>query len=40
MTVAVENEIQQMKKMIRDFVEQEVEPYAQQIEDEMPFHNI
>lgn len=42
MTVAVENEIQQMKKMIRDFVEQEVEPYAQQIEDEdaIPQHLI
>lgn len=34
MTVALTEEMQQMKSMIRNFVEKEVEPYAQQIEEE------
>ncbi|ASN06118.1 acyl-CoA dehydrogenase family protein [Virgibacillus necropolis] len=34
MAVAVTDELQQMKKMIKNFVDKEVEPYAQQIEDE------
>ncbi|MFC7062130.1 acyl-CoA dehydrogenase family protein [Halobacillus seohaensis] len=34
MTVTVTDELQQMKTMIKNFVENEVEPYAQQIEDE------
>jgi acyl-CoA dehydrogenase len=34
MSIAITNELQQMKTMIRNFVENEVEPYAQQIEDE------
>jgi acyl-CoA dehydrogenase len=34
MTVTLTEEMQQMKSMIRNFVEKEVEPYAQQIEEE------
>ncbi|AWD66700.1 acyl-CoA dehydrogenase family protein [Priestia aryabhattai] len=34
MTVALTEEMQQMKSMIRNFVEKEVEPFAQQIEEE------
>ncbi|MEI2340565.1 acyl-CoA dehydrogenase [Priestia megaterium] len=34
MTVALTKEMQQMKSMIRNFVEKEVEPFAQQIEEE------
>lgn len=34
MTVAISNEMEQMKLMIKNFVENEVEPYAQQIEEE------
>ncbi|WP_227935328.1 acyl-CoA dehydrogenase family protein [Alkalihalobacillus deserti] len=34
MTVVLTDEIQQMKTMIRNFVEKEVEPFAQQIEEE------
>ncbi len=32
--VATASEVSQMKTMIRNFVENEVEPYAQQIEEE------
>ena len=40
MFTTVNPEIQQMKQMVRNFVEKEVEPYAQQIEDtdEIPKH--
>ncbi|WP_408010385.1 acyl-CoA dehydrogenase family protein [Pseudalkalibacillus sp. A8] len=40
MATALLNELDQMKTMIRNFVEKEVEPYAQQIEDEdkIPVH--
>ncbi|MFJ8069947.1 acyl-CoA dehydrogenase family protein [Peribacillus sp. NPDC096447] len=34
MTITLTNEMQQMKEMIRNFVEREVEPYALQIEEE------
>ncbi|MEK3805361.1 acyl-CoA dehydrogenase family protein [Bacillus sp. FSL H8-0547] len=34
MQATVTPEIEQMRKMVRSFVDQEVEPYAQQIEDE------
>ncbi|MDR0136791.1 acyl-CoA dehydrogenase family protein [Metabacillus idriensis] len=34
MQATVSQEIEQMKKMVRSFVDNEVEPYAQQIEDE------
>lgn len=34
MQATVTQEIEQMKKMVRSFVDNEVEPYAQQIEDE------
>ncbi|WP_191565886.1 acyl-CoA dehydrogenase family protein [Metabacillus idriensis] len=34
MQTTVTQEIEQMKKMVKSFVENEVEPYAQQIEDE------
>jgi acyl-CoA dehydrogenase len=34
MTVTLTEEMQQMKSMIRNFVEKEVEPFAQQIEEE------
>ncbi len=34
MTVTFTEEMQQLKSMIRNFVEKEVEPYAQQIEEE------
>ncbi|MGG4488204.1 acyl-CoA dehydrogenase family protein [Metabacillus idriensis] len=34
MQATVSQEIEQMKKMVRSFVDHEVEPYAQQIEDE------
>ncbi|CDQ19048.1 acyl-CoA dehydrogenase [Halobacillus karajensis] len=34
MTATITDEIEQMKMMIRSFVEKEVEPYAQQIEEE------
>ncbi|GAB3055401.1 acyl-CoA dehydrogenase family protein [Virgibacillus ainsalahensis] len=34
MTVAVTDELQQMKNLIKNFADKEVEPYAQQIEDE------
>lgn len=34
MQATVTQEIEQMKKMVKSFVENEVEPYAQQIEDE------
>ncbi|MFC2949683.1 acyl-CoA dehydrogenase family protein [Virgibacillus sediminis] len=34
MTVAVTDELQQMKTMIKNFADKEVEPFAQQIEDE------
>ncbi|WP_106496449.1 acyl-CoA dehydrogenase family protein [Lentibacillus sp. Marseille-P4043] len=42
MTTVVADELQQMKTMIRNFVEKEVEPYAQQIEEEdaIPQHLI
>lgn len=42
MAVAVTDELQQIKKMIKNFVDKEVEPYAQQIEDEdaIPQHLI
>ncbi|MFC3041843.1 acyl-CoA dehydrogenase family protein [Virgibacillus xinjiangensis] len=42
MTVAVTDELQQMKTMIKNFADKEVEPYAQQIEDEdaLPQHLI
>ncbi|MFY0759641.1 acyl-CoA dehydrogenase family protein [Metabacillus dongyingensis] len=34
MQATVTQEIEQMKKMVKSFVDNEVEPYAQQIEDE------
>src|SRR5690606_26333084 len=34
MAVALTDELEQMKTMIKSFVDNEVEPYAQQIEDE------
>jgi acyl-CoA dehydrogenase len=34
MSITITDELQQMKTMIRNFVENEVEPHAQQIEDE------
>ncbi|GAE27178.1 butyryl-CoA dehydrogenase [Halalkalibacter wakoensis JCM 9140] len=34
MTIVLTDELQQMKTMVRNFVEKEVEPYAQQIEEE------
>ena len=42
MTVLLSDEMQQMKSMIRNFVEKEVEPFAQQIEDDdaIPQHLI
>ncbi|WP_085993047.1 acyl-CoA dehydrogenase family protein [Oceanobacillus senegalensis] len=42
MTVTVTDELQQMKTMIKNFVDNEVDPYAQQIEDEdkIPQHLI
>ncbi|KAB2328359.1 acyl-CoA dehydrogenase [Cytobacillus depressus] len=42
MTITLTDEMQQMKDMIRNFVEKEVDPYAQQIEEEdaIPQHLI
>src|SRR4051812_28453899 len=42
MTVTLTEEMQQMKTMVRNFVEKEVEPFAQQIEedDALPQHLI
>ena len=42
MFTTVNSEIEQMKQMVRNFVENEVEPYAQQIEEEdaIPNHLI
>ncbi len=34
MTITLTKEMQQMKEMIRNFVEREVEPFAIQIEEE------
>ncbi|RKQ35757.1 acyl-CoA dehydrogenase family protein [Oceanobacillus halophilus] len=34
MTITITDELQQMKTMIKNFVDNEVDPYAQQIEDE------
>ena len=40
MVTKVSDEIVQIKSMVRNFVENEVEPYAQQIEDEDLIPNI
>lgn len=40
MTITLTKEMQQMKEMIRNFVEREVEPFAIQNEEKMPSRGI